>query len=385
MNPNGTDIKRMTFTGSNSEPAYSPDGSRIAFISGRDSEYEIYVMNADGTGKTNLTNNPAHDDDPAWSPDGTRIAFSSAGRPGQFNQDIYVMNADGSNQTNITPNTTNPDYQGNDAFPAWSPDGTKIAYEHGHTATGDGLPDIWTMSPNGVGKTSVSNNDAMSETMPAWSPDGTRITYVGTASGTTNRDIWVMNANGSGQVLTHGDPAFDQKPDWQPLPVCTKAGTAGNDKLTGTVGKDVLCGLGGNDTINGAGGNDILLGGGGNDRLIGALGNDTLNGNSGADTALYSGSKAVKANLTTVFATGVGSDVLLGMERLSGSSAGDPLTGTAGANVLVGGKGADKLYGLGGKDLLHSKDGARNDTVNGGPGTDKCITDSKEVSIKGCP
>ena len=86
---------------------------RIAFYSGRDLNREIYVMNADGSGQTNLTNNAADDRYPAWSPDGIRIAFSSS-RDG--NQEIYVMNADGSGQTNLTNNPA-PDYE-----PAWSPE-----------------------------------------------------------------------------------------------------------------------------------------------------------------------------------------------------------------------------------------------------------------------
>jgi dipeptidyl aminopeptidase/acylaminoacyl peptidase len=85
---------------------------RIAFVSRRDGNSEIYVMNADGSNQTNLTNNPADDYDLAWSPDGRQIAFSSW-RNG--NRDIYVMNADGSNQTRLT---TNP---ADDNRPVWSP------------------------------------------------------------------------------------------------------------------------------------------------------------------------------------------------------------------------------------------------------------------------
>jgi TolB protein len=89
---------------------WSPDGTQIAFISDRDGDVmaygdvvglvpEVYVMNADGTGQTNLTNNPTADDEPAWSPDGSEIAFRSY-RDG--NHEIYVMDADGTGQTNLT-------------------------------------------------------------------------------------------------------------------------------------------------------------------------------------------------------------------------------------------------------------------------------------------
>ena len=93
-------------------PTWSPDGSRIAFDSERDGNLEVYVMNADGTGQTRLTDNPAADGVPAWSPDGSRIAFMS-NRDGDY--EIYVMNTDGSGQTRLTVNSAA------DVAPAWSP------------------------------------------------------------------------------------------------------------------------------------------------------------------------------------------------------------------------------------------------------------------------
>jgi TolB protein len=75
-----------------------PDGSKIVFTSKRDGNYEIYVMNADGSGQTRVTDDPAGDHYPTWSPDGTKIAFASK-RDGDF--DIYVMNPDGSGQTRL--------------------------------------------------------------------------------------------------------------------------------------------------------------------------------------------------------------------------------------------------------------------------------------------
>src|SRR3990172_7831398 len=86
----------------------SPTGL-IAFESDRDGNREIYVMNADSTSQTRLTNNPASDINPSWSPDGTKIAFEST-RDG--NDQIYVMNADGTSQTRITTNTA--------SYPSWS-------------------------------------------------------------------------------------------------------------------------------------------------------------------------------------------------------------------------------------------------------------------------
>ena len=81
-------------------------------MSERDGYGEIYVMNADGTGQTRLTNNPEGASSPDWSPDGSKIAFV---RRREGNLEIYVMNADGTGQTNLTNNS------GNDSSPAWSP------------------------------------------------------------------------------------------------------------------------------------------------------------------------------------------------------------------------------------------------------------------------
>jgi dipeptidyl aminopeptidase/acylaminoacyl peptidase len=95
----------------NLSAAWSPDGTQIAFETNRDGNREIYVVDADGTGLTNLTNHSNNDFSPAWSPDGTQIAFHS-GRDGNY--EIFVMDADGSNPTNLT------NHDSYDSFPVWS-------------------------------------------------------------------------------------------------------------------------------------------------------------------------------------------------------------------------------------------------------------------------
>lgn len=92
---------RLTNQTLDSRPHYSPDGSKIVFQSFRDGQSEVYVMNADGTGQTRLTNNPAFDTAPSWSPDGTKILFTST-RDDPMSSALYVMNADGSSQTRLT-------------------------------------------------------------------------------------------------------------------------------------------------------------------------------------------------------------------------------------------------------------------------------------------
>jgi TolB protein len=171
-------------------PAWSPDGSKIAFFSGRDDD-EIYVMNADGTDRRRITNSPGSDANPAWSPDGTKIAFVSL-RDGFPNDEIYVMNADGTGQTNLT------NHPASDDWPAWSPDGTKIAF----ASDRDGSFGIWVMNADGTNPTKL----VAGRSSPAWSPDGTRLAF------DSGGRIDVVNADGTG--LTRLAAGFF--PSWSP-------------------------------------------------------------------------------------------------------------------------------------------------------------------------
>lgn len=151
------------------DPAWSPDGSQLAFQRLENSNWDIYVVNDDGANETRLTFDPAFDAYPAWSPDGKQLAFMS-GRDSYG--DIYVMNADGSNVRRLT------DDPGWDGDPAWSPDGTRIAFMSGRERMYPKgfLGSIYTMAPDGsdvVRRTSDPGHDVE----PAWSPDGFQIAF----------------------------------------------------------------------------------------------------------------------------------------------------------------------------------------------------------------
>jgi uncharacterized repeat protein (TIGR01451 family) len=158
-------------------------------------------MDANGANPTRLTTNPGFDDQPAWSPDGTRIAFSRDGA------NVFVMNADGTGQTNLTGGVGTINAQ-----PNWSPDGTRIAFSSDRAGT----LDIFVMNANGSAPTQVTTDPA-SDDQPAWSPDGTRIAFTSDRAGTF--DILTVNPDGTGTTnLTSAGAAVDVEPNWQPLP-----------------------------------------------------------------------------------------------------------------------------------------------------------------------
>jgi Ca2+-binding RTX toxin-like protein len=225
--------------------------------------------------------------------------------------------------------------------PAWSPDGTRIAYESTHSDNSE----IWVMSAEGTGEPVNVSNDPAWDSEPAWSPDGTQITF--TRGQGDSGDIWAVDAPPPASLttaasfsalevetdtalaasaprnLTANTDMVANSSDWGTAPpgggtACTVKGTSGVDNLTGTSGADVICGLGGHDAIEGRGGADVLRGG-------------------------------------------------------------------SGVDDIEGGSGSDELYGGDGTDSLDAVDGVRgNDASFGGPGTDSCKGDRRDAKT-GCP
>lgn len=205
MNADGSNQTRLTNNPSlDDDPTFSPDGSKIAFGSGRDFNDQIYMIGTDGSNLTNITNSPSHHDgDPSWSPDGLRIAFSS-GRDEPGNGDVYVMNLDGSGVVRLT---THP---AGDGDPIWSPDGTRIAF----LSYRSGNEDIWIMDADGSNKVQVTVNEAP-DRYPAWSPDGTHIAFASVRD-SGQEEVYIINLDGSDPVNLSKNPGIDAFPTWSP-------------------------------------------------------------------------------------------------------------------------------------------------------------------------
>ncbi|HKY53137.1 MAG TPA: hypothetical protein VJM08_02475, partial [Anaerolineales bacterium] len=171
------------------------------------SEGDVYVINADGSERTRLTDNPAEDFDPVWSPDGRQIAFRSH-RDG--NEEVYIMNADGSEQSNLS-SAPSTDYS-----PAWSPDGQWIAFQSDRT----GNASIWVTKPDGSGLRQVTDIPGISE-YPTWSPDSNRIAFHCTfgkrlSNGTGDFEICVVNLDGTELIQLTDTEGENKLPAWSP-------------------------------------------------------------------------------------------------------------------------------------------------------------------------
>jgi hypothetical protein len=164
MNTDGSNLQRLTSNAiDDANPAWSPDGTRIAFTTNRDGNYEIYVMNADGSNPQKRTSNAASDGSPAWSHDGTRIAFVR--NDGYSTAEIYAINADACQEcTGTAPTYLFGTYLA-DVDPAFSPDGTKIVF----ATNKDGNFEIYAMNPDGSEQTRVTTN-TVSDSEPSWQP-----------------------------------------------------------------------------------------------------------------------------------------------------------------------------------------------------------------------
>jgi Tol biopolymer transport system component len=202
--PDGSDVQTVLeeFGGEWQSISWSPDGQRLMFFlwcpfgCGGSIEDTISVIDIDGTNFHCVICNPTSwNDSPSWSPNGSSFAFMSVRDGGD--PEIYVSDISGAIQSRLTNSP------GTDTTPTWSPSGDEIAF----SSIRNGSLDIFVMNADGTNVRQLTQGPTQ-DISPAWSPDGSKIAFV------RGSDLWVMNADGTGQtLLTTGG----SDPDWQPL------------------------------------------------------------------------------------------------------------------------------------------------------------------------
>lgn len=471
------------------EPAVSPDGTQIAFTSNRSltdesADNEIYLMNMDGSGLTQVTDQfsgpPSGNAEfePAWSPDGKKIAFR---RGNGVAAELYIIDLETKNET-LLPGT-GEGVKGFDGLPAWSPDGKTIAFRRGSgsgadiwlwdlarssgsalTAVGDVTetqpnwsPDgktivfargdegvgagIWVISSSGGVATPLTSPTTYSDTAPAWSPDGTRIVFQTSRHGTPpasegesartiaappdpddqtdvgNLELYSMSAQGLDPVrlTSDGDPTGpkDQMADWQTVPSSDLSVVLTDSPDPLVSGEQLLYTLtvtnGGPTPASGVEATIALPQGVTIVSVVAASGTCTS-----ASTVLCSissiptGEQAKVGLLVTAsdagtlaasaLATGDQPDPDVANNTAAASTtvvAGPPgrctITGTPGDDLIPGTPGNDYICALGGDDVIYARRGADvvvagdgDDTVFGGRGNDTVLAGSgKDVVFAG--
>jgi Tol biopolymer transport system component len=224
MNTDGSDKQRLTKNLTTTDPAWSPDGRRIAFTRNEDvgefttfTDDDVFVMDASGDDVRQLTPevDGSSSSQPAWSPDGRTIVYvrgqSRASAvvsvtPLAFGE-LLIIDAAGGEGEPLTQGKS-------DAAPAWSPDGREVVFVRGHELNKpSGDMDLFVVSAAGGTPRRLTHTPDSLETAPAWSPDGSRIAFARTSANsafTGEAAIFVINRDGSGESLVLRHKLFSE-------------------------------------------------------------------------------------------------------------------------------------------------------------------------------
>ena len=197
MSADGSHQRMLVASGTN--PVLSPNRQKIAFVAQPvEEDFEIMVVNVDGSGLTNVSSHPTGDDNhPSWAPNSQRLVYARSG-------EIYASDIDGSGLVNLTNDPSS------DSQPSWLRDGPDQVL---FMSNRDGNNEIYVMDADGSNQTNLSNDPANDQS-PDWRPGGGKIVFQSIRNG--NLDIYVMDPDGSDQTQLTDDPGSDLFPSWQP-------------------------------------------------------------------------------------------------------------------------------------------------------------------------
>jgi len=220
INSEGSGLTQITDTAESEEaPIWSPDGKRILYSSYlTEDNSELFLINPDGSGKKRVTNSPKQDGHAKFAPDGKSIVFNSR-RDEQDGYELYEMNLATSAITRLT------EFDGWDTYPDISPDGSKIVWRRilasGGSSRSGRNSEVFVMNRDGTNPVNISNHEDF-DGYPAWSPDGSKIVFASnrgkTGDDRGNFHIYIMNPDGSNvqKLLNNGKSIEDARPRWSP-------------------------------------------------------------------------------------------------------------------------------------------------------------------------
>jgi len=205
------------------DPAWSPDGRHVVYVSMKNGAEQIFMMNADGSGAEPLTPSDSKTIHPNWAPDSRSVAYCTDDDlkpPAKNASEIYSIDLESRKITKLISGGVN-------TYPAWSPDGTKMAFRR---MLGERNSEVFLANKDGSGERNLSNNPAF-DGWPAWSPDGAKIAFASNRDGGKNYEIYIMNPDGSAVQKVASTEGRATGPQWARdgksiyFPICRKNDT----------------------------------------------------------------------------------------------------------------------------------------------------------------